>query len=86
MFSRQVRPRNLVELTSIVVVVVGFEDSMLCPPLDCLFVNSEALCHFLSVQHSSAAKPILARAEPVGMHEISDSLGGKALISSPRSR
>ena len=37
------------------------------------------ICHLLLVQHSSLAKPIIARAEAVGVHEIRYALGRKAI-------
>ena len=86
MFCRDVRPRKLVELPSVVVVEVCFDDSMFRPPVDGLLVDAEAIRHLLLVQHSPLAKPIIARTEAIGMHEIRYVLGRKAISPSPRSR
>jgi hypothetical protein len=41
---------------------------MFRPTIDCLLMDTEAICHFLLVQHSALAKPIIARAKAVGVH------------------
>jgi hypothetical protein len=33
----------------VVVIKVGFDDSMFRPPVNCLLVDIEAICHFLFV-------------------------------------
>ena len=84
MFGRDVLRRDLVEFPSVVVVEIRFDDSGLRPPLNRLFMDMEAIRHFFPVQHSSLAKPIIARAKVVGMHEICHPLGRKAIGPSAR--
>jgi hypothetical protein len=59
---------------------------MFRPPIDRLFMDTEAICHLSLVQHSALAKPIIARAEAVGVREIGYVLGRKAVSRSARSR
>ena len=42
-----------------IIVYVSFDNSMLRPTVNCFPVNAEAVCHLLSVQHSSVAKPMV---------------------------
>jgi len=63
----------------VVIVEVGFDDSVFRPPIDRLLMDTEAICHLFLVQHSSPAKPIIARPEVIGMHEIRHSLGSEAI-------
>ena len=79
MFDRHVRPRKLVELPSVVVVEVRSEKPIFRPPVDRLLVDTEAICHLLLVQHSALTKPIIARTEAIGMHQIRHVLGRKAI-------
>src|SRR5437764_6906738 len=49
-------------------------------------MDTEAVRHLLLVQHSALAKPIIARRQAIGMHEIGYVLGRKALSRSAWSR
>ena len=86
MFRRRVRPWRLVELPSVVIIEMCFDEPMFRPPIDRLLMNAEAVCHFFLVQHSALAKPIIARTKAVGVHEIGYVFGRKAVIRSARSR
>src|SRR4051794_24219175 len=85
MFGRDIRPWKLVELPSVVVVKMCFDVSIFRPPVNGLLMDTKAIRHFLFVQHSPLAKPIVARGEPIGMHQIRDPLGSKAIGASPGS-
>ena len=69
-----------------VVVGVRSDDSKLRPPVHGLLVNTQMIGHLLLVQHSSLTKPIIARTQAIGVHEIGYVLGRKAIRSSAWSR
>ena len=69
-----------------VVIEMRSDESIFRPPIDRLLVNAETICHLLLVQHSALAKPIIARAQAVGVHEIGYVLGRKAVSRSAWSR
>ena len=79
MFRWRVRPRRLVEPPSVVIIEMRSDEPMFRPPIDRLLMDTEATCHFPPVQHSALAKPIIARAKAVGVHEIGYVLGRKAV-------
>ena len=82
-FAGDVRPWRFVELPSVVVIEVRFDESMFRPTVDRLLVDVEAICHFLLGQHAASAKSIVARAEVVGVDEIGDPHGRKATSARP---
>ena len=86
MFRRRIRPRGLVELPSVIIIEMRFDEPMFRPPIDRLLMNTEATCHFFLVQHSALTKPVIARTKAIGVHEIGYVLGRKAVIRSARSR
>src|ERR1700744_2620396 len=84
MFGRDVLFGWLVELPSVVVVEVRFDDSGLRPPLNRLLVGMEPIRLLFPVRHASLAKPVIARAKVIGMHQICHPLGSKAVGPSSR--
>jgi hypothetical protein len=49
-------------------------------------VNAQTIGHLLPVQHSPLTKPIIARTQAIGVHEIGYVLGRKAVSRSAWSR
>ena len=74
--------RKLVEFPSVVVVEVRSEDSEFRPPVHGLLVDAQTIGHFFPVQHSPLTKPIIARTQAIGVHEIGYVLRRKAVSRS----
>ena len=82
----RIRPGVLVEPRLMAVIRMGANDTVLAAIGQGSAREYRGDLPFPSCQHSSRSKPIIARTQAIGVHEIGYALGGKASVVPSRSR